>query len=59
MASRLGMDTSWMTMVRRVMALPTKPAAQVQSLGIDDFSFLRGRTFGTELVDLASFTEIL
>jgi hypothetical protein len=53
------MATSWMTMVRRVMALPTKPAAQVQSLGIDDFSFLRGRTFGTVLVDLASFTEIL
>lgn len=52
LASRLGMATSWMTIVRRVMALPTKPAAQVQCLGIDDFSFLRGRTFGTVLVDL-------
>src|SRR2546429_6529020 len=41
LASRLGMATSWMTIVRRVMALPTKPAAQVQCLGIDDFSFLR------------------
>ena len=52
LASRLGMATSWMTVVRRVMALPTKPVEQVQSLGIDEFSFLRGRTFGTVLVDL-------
>jgi transposase len=40
LASRLGMATSWMTIVRRVMALPTKPAEQVQCLGIDDFSDL-------------------
>ena len=52
LASRLGITTSWMTIVRRVMALPTQPAEQVQCLGIDDFSFLRGRTFGTVLVDL-------
>jgi transposase len=52
LASRLGIATSWMTIVRRVMALPTKPTEPVQCLGIDDFSFLRGRTFGTVLVDL-------
>jgi transposase len=52
LASRLGITTSWMTIVRRVMALPTQPAEQVQCLGIDDFSFLRGRTFGAVLVDL-------
>lgn len=40
LASRLGMTISWMTIVRRVMALPTKPAEQVQCLGIDDFSHL-------------------
>ena len=32
-ASRLGMTTSWMTLVRRVMALPTKPAEQVSLSG--------------------------
>ncbi|BCL79182.1 transposase [Ktedonobacteria bacterium brp13] len=52
LVSHLGIAISWMTVVRRVMALPTKPAGQVQCLGIDDFSFLRGRTFGTVLVDL-------
>jgi transposase len=40
LASRLGIATSWMTIVRRVMALPTKPAEQVHCLGIDDFSDL-------------------
>ena len=52
LASRLGIATSWMTIVRRVMAPPMQPAEQVQCLGIDDFSFLRGRTFGTVLVNL-------
>jgi transposase len=52
LASRLGIATSWMTVVRRVMALPTPPVEQVECVGIDDFSFLRGRTFGTVLVDL-------
>jgi transposase len=43
LASRLGIATSRMTRVRRVMALPTKPAEQVQCLGIDDFSDLAGQ----------------
>lgn len=49
---RLGIQTSRQTILRRIMALPTDPVGQVVELGIDDFSFKRGYTFGTILVDL-------
>jgi transposase len=51
---RLGIQTSRQTILRRIMALPTDPVGQVIELGIDDFSFRRGRTFGTLLVDMQS-----
>jgi transposase len=51
---RLGIQTSWMTIIRRIMALPTVPIEQVSELGIDDFAFRRGRKFGTILVDMQS-----
>jgi transposase len=40
LASHLGITTSWMTIVRRVMALPTAQAEHVECLGIDDFAHL-------------------
>ena len=49
---RLCIQTSRQTILRRIMALPTKPAEQMPQIGIDDFSFRRGRTFGTIIVDL-------
>ena len=49
---RLGIPTSRHTILRRIMALPPDPVGQVIELGIDDFSFRRGRTFGTLVVDL-------
>ena len=52
LASHLGIATSRTTVVRRIMVLSTQPVGKVHCLGIDDFSFLRGRTFGTVLVDL-------
>jgi transposase len=58
LASRLGIVTTWMTMIRRVMALPLAPAEPVIFLGIDDFSFRRGRTFGTVLVNLETHQPI-
>jgi transposase len=58
LGDRLGMQTSWMTIIRRMMAHPPAPVERVVQLGIDDFSFRRGRKFGTILVDLQS-REIL
>ncbi len=58
LGKRLGMQTSWMTVIRRMMVLATPPVEQVSQLGIDDFSFKRGRTFGTILVDLQSHEVI-
>ena len=52
LAAHLGISVSWMTIVRRIMNIPTPAAGLVTVVGIDDFSFRRGRTFGTILVDL-------
>lgn len=49
---RLSIQTSKTTILRRIMALPTEPVGQVSQIGIDDFSFRRGRKFGTIVVDL-------
>jgi transposase len=47
-----------MTILRRIMARPAAPVERVIQLGIDDFSFRRGRTFGTILVDMQSHQVI-
>jgi transposase len=47
-----------MTILRRIMAHPAAPVERVVQLGIDDFSFRRGRTFGTILVDMQSHKVI-
>jgi len=49
---RMGIQTTRHTLLRRIMALPTEPVGQITELGIDDFAFKRGRTYGTLLVDL-------
>ena len=53
-APRLGIVTSPTTILRRTMSLPTQQSEQVSRLGIDDWSFRRGRQFGTILVNLAT-----
>jgi transposase len=41
LAARLGIATSWMTILRRMMALPTPAVGSVTVLGIDDFCATR------------------
>ncbi len=55
---RLGIQTCWMTILRRMMALPTEPVEQVVELGIDDFALRRGRKFGSILVSMQSHKVI-
>ncbi len=52
LAARLGMVTTRQTILRRIMDLPDPPTESILFLGIDDFSFLRGRRFGTILVNI-------
>jgi transposase len=53
-APRLGLVTSPTTILRRTMTLSVQRSEAVSQLGIDDWSFRRGRQFGTILVNLAT-----
>src|SRR5947209_7517856 len=52
LAARLAMQTSPTTILLCLMTLPLDPVKPVIQVGIDDFAFRRGRTFGTVLVNL-------
>ncbi len=54
----LGIETTRQTILQRIMALLTEPVGQVMQLGIDDFSFRRGRKFGTILVNMQTHQVI-
>src|SRR5438034_760800 len=53
-APRLLIVTSPTTILRRIMSLAVQRSGPVSQLGIDDWSFRRGRQFGTILVNLAT-----
>src|SRR6266852_4352997 len=54
LATRLGIQTTRQTILRRIIELPDSSPGVILFLGIDDFSFRRGSRFGTILVNLES-----
>ncbi len=57
-APKLGMQVSGPTLLRRMRTCSYTPPASVSILGIDDWSWRKGATYGTILVDLQSHKPI-
>lgn len=52
LAPKLGMTVKPTTILRRLRAVPVSPVETVRLLGVDDFAWKKGQTYGTILVDL-------
>lgn len=52
LAPKLGMRVKPTTILRRLRAVPVSPVGTVRILGVDDFAWKKGQTYGTILVDL-------
>lgn len=52
LAPKLGMTVKPTTILRRLRAVPVAPVETVHLLGVDDFAWKKGQTYGTILVEL-------